>query len=153
VDLATCCEPAVGRLVSRQQSFLSSLGIGQLRFQSGDVLIELRQALVTRDFSTRAALARSSRPLRIASSAFSSQSPTSASRVSSLRFRSFLSAIDRAAADLTSTSVSSISWIIKRTIFSGSSALSRIALMLEFTMSLNLVKIPMMFPLWMGVGA
>ena len=43
----------------------------------------------------------------------------------------------------TSTRVSSISWIIRRIIFSGSSALSSSAFRLEFTMSDILEKIPM----------
>jgi hypothetical protein len=52
-------------------------------------------------------------------------------------------AIARAAAERTSTRVSSISWMISRTTFSGSSALSSIALMLELMMSLILEKTPM----------
>ena len=55
----------------------------------------------------------------------------------------FLSAKMRAEADRTSTNVSSISWMIRRIIFSGSSALSHIAFRFEFTMSDSLEKIPM----------
>jgi len=40
--------------------------------------------------------------------------------------------------------VSSFSWMISRTTFSGSSALSSIALMLELMMSLILEKTPML---------
>ena len=99
-------------------------------------------ARLTRAFSARAALARSSRSLSSASSALSCQPCASRSSASSLRAASFLSAIARAAAERTSTSVSSISWIMRRTIFSGSSALSSMALMFELTMSVKREKIP-----------
>ena len=86
-------------------------------------------------FSTRAARARSSRCLATASSALRCQSSASSCRRWRRRSNSFLSAMARAEVVRTSTSVPSISWRIMRTIFSGSSALSSKALMLELTMS------------------
>ncbi len=54
----------------------------------------------------------------------------------------FLSASARADVERTSTSVSSISWIIRRTSFCGSSAFSSRELMLAFTMSAKREKYP-----------
>ena len=68
-------------------------------------------------------------------------------RPSSLR-----SAMHLAAADRISTSVSSISWIISRMIFSGSSAFSSTALMFALMMSLNREKIPMVSCSWLNVS-
>src|SRR5690349_10485316 len=62
------------------------------------------------------------------------------------RSYSFLSAIERAAAERTSTRQSSISWMISRAIFSGSSALSSIALMFELMMSDSREKTPISEP-------
>jgi hypothetical protein len=61
------------------------------------------------------------------------------------RCNSFLRASVRTEVERTSTSVSSISWMIRRTIFSGSSALSSMALRLALTMSVILEKMPMVF--------
>ncbi len=46
VDLAARRQPAVRRLVSRKQRFLSGLRILELGLQAGDVLIEFRESLV-----------------------------------------------------------------------------------------------------------
>ena len=62
------------------------------------------------------------------------------------RSYSFLSAIDRAAAERTSTRQSSISWMMRRAIFSGSSALSSMALRLELMMSDSREKTPISEP-------
>src|SRR4051812_30762774 len=80
----------------------------------------------------------------MANSAFSAQSASAAASCSRRRWISFFSVMVRTAAERTSTSVSSISWIISFTIFSGSSAWSRSELMLAFTMSVRREKMPMM---------
>lgn len=88
------------------------------------------------------ARAKSSRSLLSASSALAPQSSTSRSYLLICATISFLLAMVFADAERTSTSVSSISWMIRRTIFSGSSALSSKALMFEFTISVKREKIP-----------
>ena len=85
--------------------------------------------------STSAALARSSRSLLSASSAFAVQSAwISSSRLSARRI-SLMSAIERAAVARTSTRVSSISRMIMRIIRAGSSARSRSSAMFAAKMS------------------
>ncbi len=98
----------------------------------------------TRCFSIKAARARSSFSLRRASSAFSCHSWHCCVACSMRRSSCFFSASARAEVERTSTSVSSISWIISRTSFCGSSALSNSVLMLAFTISAKREKIPMM---------
>ena len=94
-------------------------------------------------FSTSACLARSSRPLLIANSAFSAQLAWICSSFSACRRISLVSAIERAALARTSTSVSSISMMIMRIILAGSSARSRRSVKLAATMSRVRLKIPM----------
>ena len=93
-------------------------------------------------FSTSAALARSSRPFESASSAFSVQLSWSFSSLAIWRRISFWSAMVRAAEARTSTRVSSISRMIMRTIFAGSSALSSRSVTLAAMMSRVREKIP-----------
>ena len=92
------------------------------------------------DFSSRAAFAKSSRPLDSASSALPSQSWACFLSCSARRLSVFFSAITLAVPLRTSTRVSSISWITMRIIFSGFSALSSRELMLELIMSDSLLN-------------
>src|SRR6185312_671313 len=110
----------------------------------------ISSAATTRVLARRAPLARSSRPLVRASSARRCHSSCSRRSVSSRRSTSLRSAMMRTAEARTSTSVSSISWMIRRMIFSGSSARSRMALILEFTMSVSREKIPISVTLFLS---
>ena len=131
---------------TRQQAIRSRQRTASGRLEARKRLHNARNAsapAVARAFSPSAAFARSSRFLSSASSALACQSRASLSRPASEREISLRSAIARAAVERTSTNVSSISWIMRRTSFSGSSALSRIELMFEFTMSVKREKMPM----------
>jgi hypothetical protein len=94
------------------------------------------------DFSTSAALARSSRPFESASSAFSPQLACACCSFTIERRISFWSAMVRAAEARTSTRVSSISRMIMRIIFAGSSARSSRSVTFAATMSRVREKMP-----------
>src|SRR3569623_2623559 len=129
-------------------SFFCSLAISSSDARSAassTAIWPLSSAILSVAFwrSTRAALARSSRSFDSASSAFSVQPCSRPESLATWRRISFWSAMVRAAEARTSTNVSSISRMIMRIIFAGSSALSKRSVKLAAMMSRVREKLPM----------
>jgi len=141
-----------GGFLPRNDRLFARLGIGELCLQLSDVFVLLGERVLD---LLALVLQRGQRPGNprlgakctlgevVALLCDGEFGAASRSSVATRRSISFFSAIVRTAEERTSTSVSSISWMMSRIIFSGSWARSRIALMLEFTISARREKIPM----------